>query len=335
MDTSFKVMQWNICSDDNPMTGIKRYEDELFNNSQYLINVERIKRTSFKRSYWMDILKFKSNNSDIIHATFQTLAPLKIVKRPTNFVLTVHDIIPYYYNTNKKIKSMWYLLRYTIPKADKIITDSTFTKNELIYKLNVDKNKIEVVPLGVSDAYKPLNKEECKNHFDLDHNKKYVLIVSSIESWKNMSLVNKIIEHSTNYTFIKIGYNQNLNNSKIINLGHIDESNMPFIYNACDLFLHTSLYEGFGLPILEAMACGCPVVSSNAASIPEVMKNAGILLDAKDTEDNAKEFAWNIYNVFSNETLKAKLITLGLNRAKELSWMQTVKKTVDVYKQLV
>ncbi len=326
-------MQWNFFGENDHQSGAKRYEDELFNNTKQMIDVKRIRRT--RRNYLMDAINFKANNSDVVHATFQMLAPLKMIKQPKKFVLTVHDIIPtIYFTTKQKIKTMWYLIEYAIPKADKIITDSMFTKNELISHLDVDKDKIHVVPLGVNDKYRPLNKDECKKRFNLDPNKKYILIVSSNEPWKNMELVNGIIDIIRDYTFIKIGYGQNSTNPKIINLGYINEIDMPNLYNACDLFLHTSLHEGFGLPVLEAMASGCPVISSNSASLPEIVKDAGILLDANNV-DSQDRFVDNIYKVLEQDDLRKRMIENGLIRSKEFSWNRNAIETIEVYNKIM
>ncbi|MCK5602881.1 glycosyltransferase family 4 protein [Candidatus Pacearchaeota archaeon] len=330
---SLKVMQWNFFSENDHQSGVKRYEDELFNNTNRIIDVKRVRRT--RRNYLMDAFNFKTNNADIVHATFQMLAPLKIIKQPKKFVLTVHDIIPtIYFTAKQKIKTMWYLTEYAIPKADQIITDSEFTKNELIDNLGVDDYKINVVPLGVDDKYHPMNKDECKKRFNLNPNKKYILIVSSNEPWKNMELVNDIIDSIGDYAFIKIGYGQNSTNPRVINLGYINEIDIPYLYNACDIFLHTSLYEGFGLPVLEAMACGCPVISSNSASLPEVVKGAGILLDAEKV-DSPKMFLDNIYHVLGNDDLRIRMVENGLTRSKEFSWNRTAKETIEVYNTLM
>ena len=325
-------MQWNFFKEDDNQSGAKRYEDELFNNTKQLMNVERIRRT--RRNYLADVFNFKINNADIVHATFQMLAPLKIIKRPPNFILTVHDIIPTIYSsTNEKMRSMWYFIEYAIPKADKIFTYSEFNKNEVMKYLDVDENKIHVVPLGVNDKYILMNKEECRKKFSLDSNTKYILIVSSNLPWKNMQLINEIVDMMDDYKFIKIGYGEILNNSKVINLGYVDEIDMPYLYNACDLYLQTSLYEG-GLPVLEAMGCGCPVVSSNSASLPEIIGDSGILLDA-DKFDSKFEFVENIHDVLEHDNLRKTLIENGLKQAKEFTWERTAKETIDVYNELM
>lgn len=324
-----KVTQWNFFSESDQQSGIKRYEDEIYNNTKSLINVERIGRK--RRSYLMDVLNFEKKDADVVHATFQMLAPLKIIKRANNFVLSVHDIIPtIYFNRVRKFRNLWFLSEWAIPHPDKIITDSVFTKKELIHYLNVDGNKIHVIPLGVDEKYQPLDKAVCKKRFSLDSEMDYILIVSSNEKWKNMELVNKIVDRIKEYKFIKIGYGELLDNSKMINLGYIDEKDMPSLYNACDLFLHPSLYEGFGLPPLEAMACGCPVISANVEPSQEVVGNGGIMCDPHDVN----EWTNVISEVLTNEGLRQNLIKKGLEQSKKFTWEKTAKETIKVYEEV-
>lgn len=329
-----KVMQWNICKKDNKQSGIKRYEDELYDATSEIIDVSRIQRRGI--SYLRDINHYKENNSDIVHATVQTLAPLKIIKRPDNFVLTVHDIIPtLYYGKLRKLKSLWFLTERAIPSADMIITISEFSKTELIKYLKIDPDKIRVVPQGINSNYHNMDKDKCRNLFDLDTDPdtKYILVVSSNEEWKNMGLLNKIITKYKHpkHKFIKIGYGQILDHPDIINLGYISEEKMPYLYNACDLFIHPSTYEGFGLPPLEAMACGCPVISSNSASLPEVIGDAGILLDGYDVDS----WVYQIDRVLSDSYLRNNLIKKGLNRSNKFSWHNTAQKTIEIYEEML
>jgi glycosyltransferase involved in cell wall biosynthesis len=327
-----KVMQWNFFNSNDKQTGVKRYEDEIYKYTSNIVDVERIGR---KTKNWLSYINtFKSNDADIVHATFQTLSPLKILKRPKNFVLTVLDIIPTtQFTTIQKLKHMWHLSEKCINYADKIIAISEFTKQELINHLNIDKDKIHVVYLGIdTDTYYPMNKLCCKLKFNFSRNKKHILIVSSNEPWKNMKLANEIInELGDTYQFVKIGYGDKLNNPKVINLGYVSEENMPILYNACDLFLHTSLYEGFGFPILEAMACGIPIISSDSSSLPEVVKNAGYLLDPNDKD----EFVSIIKFVLENKQMIEGLSILGIRNAKTFSWQKTAKETIEVYKTLL
>lgn len=333
----FRIMHWNFFKSSDNMSGAKRYEEELYKEmyANPEVRVEQIKRR--KRNFLLESSRFAKSNNEVVHATFQMLAPLKLTNRPKNFVLTVHDLIPkIYYSKTKKIRNMWPLIEYSIKKANKIITDSEFSKIELIRLLNITPEKIFIVPLGVSENYRQLNKYVCKQKLNLDLDVKHILVVSSNEPWKNMKLVNEIIElskeHKDNYKFVKVGYGEILDNPNVINLGYIPEEDMPTLYNACDLFLHTSLYEGFGLPVLEAMKCGCPVVSSDACSLPEIVGNAGILVRA-DREDSKYFFMSIICMLLEKEEFRLDYIKRGLARASEFTWEETARKTLEIYKK--
>ncbi|NHW22951.1 MAG: glycosyltransferase family 4 protein [Archaeoglobales archaeon] len=125
---------------------------------------------------------------------------------------------------------------------------------------------------------------------------------------------------------IKAGYSEKLEGEGIISMGWIKEADMPKLYNCADVYLHTSEYEGFGLPILEAMACGIPVVASNRASIPEVTGDAGVLVDLD--YDCVDEFAENILRVLDKNK---KIDKLALERSKTFSWERTARETLRVY----
>ena len=329
-----KIMHWNYFNEFDKQSGAKRYEDELFNNMS-LLDVSRIQKG--KGNIFSEAGNFKIDNSYIVHATFQPLAPLKLIKKPKHFVLTVHDIIPkFHYSNLQKLRHMWYLIEYAIPKADKILVYSEFNKNELINRLRVKEHKIHVVPLGVGSEYKPMDKDECINFFNLNENTKHILVVSSNAPWKNMQLVNKIISLMNelklfDYKIVKIGYGETLDTPGVINLGYIEEQHMSALYNACDLFLQPSLNEG-GLPALEAMACGCPVISADAASLPEIIGDGGILLNASD---NNCEYGFisSIRAILENDYLKNELVNKGLKRASEFPWSRTAKETIEVYKK--
>ncbi len=314
-----KINHWNFFENNKIISGAGRYENELFNNMQNFPDI------SIKRINGRNIFS-QPDNSDINHATFQELAPLKIFKNLKNFVLTVHDIIPTtQYTITQKIRHIWYLTEVCIQFADKIITDSEFTKNELINRLGISPYKIHVIPLGVGKNYTTYDKQSCREMFNFKPDKKYILIVSSNKPWKNMKLADKIINELHNeYQFIKVGYGEG-------DLGYVPEIQMPYLYNACDLFLHTSLYEGFGLPVLEAMACGCPIVSSNAASLPEVVKNAGFLIHPNAY--NFKMFIDTIRELLSNDSLYNSKRKKGIENAKEFTWERTAKETIKVYER--
>jgi len=319
-----KVMHWNSFCETDKQSGIKRYEDELYNHLKNKIDITRIQKT--KRNVFLD--KFKNGNADIVHATFQNLAMLKITKHPKRFIITIHDLIPkLYFPLRLKIKYMWYLNEFVFPFIDEIIVDSEYTKKSLIDLLNIDQNKIHVIYLGKSPIYKEYDKNISKKYLGLPNDKKLILIVSSNEPWKNVETMEKIIDDRSEYQFVKIGYETTIKKDNVINLGYVHENDMPYLYSACDVFVHTSAYEGFGFPVLEAMACGCPVVSSNATSLPEVIGNGGVLVNTM----SVPEYCNAIDRLLSHEIEYNRIKNNGIKQASKFTWERTAKLTLEVY----
>lgn len=323
-----KVMHWNYFHDGDGPSGIKRYESELYN---YMlknkdIELQRIQR--HKRNIFVQ--GFSTGGADIVHATFQELSVLRLLKGPKNFVLTVHDLIPKFYCSYiQKIRSLWNYTEGQIPKADKIIVDSHYTGMFLVDILKVDISKITVIPLGVSDIYHEHCKTNSKNRIGVSEDERYILINTSNQKWKNIDTLIKIIDMLPHYTFLKMGYGDNLYKDNVVNLGIVSEVDMPYVYSACDMFVHTSEYEGFGLPVLEAMACGCPVVSSNATSLPEVVGDGGILVNTKDVNS----YCHAIDMLMSNSEKYNEIKQRGIERSKIFTWQKTADMTYEVYKQ--
>lgn len=122
----------------------------------------------------------------------------------------------------------------------------------------------------------------------------------------------------------------NLQND-VIFTGYISDGDLPALYNAADLFVYPSLYEGFGLPPLEAMACGCPVITSNTSSLHEVVGDAGIMVDPYDVD----RLADAMHKVLSNDGLREDMIKKGLERAEMFSWEKTARETLKVYEEVI
>ena len=117
---------------------------------------------------------------------------------------------------------------------------------------------------------------------------------------------------------------------EVIFAGYVDEDELPAWYNAADLFVYPSLYEGFGLPPLEAMACGCPVITSNTSSLPEVVGDAGIMVDPHDVDALADAME----RVLTDESLREDMRRRGLERAKRFSWQRSAREMWDIYEEV-
>jgi len=335
-----KIVHWNISKASHPNYALRKYEDELYKSLDVIkedgTSLKRIRRpkgdilgsTVFSWAF------YKSHDADIVHATSQTLAPAIYFKNISKFVVTVHDLAPMVYPseiTNLSLKLQYLLTPRALKRADRVIAISNFTRDELLRLTELDEDKINVVHQGVDHSnYRPMNKLMCKEKFGLDPEDKHILVVSSNLEHKRMDIAKKLFEqiHSKrkDVKMIKAGYGEGLEGEGIISLGWVPEDDMPLLFNASDAYLHTSEYEGFGLPVLEAMSCGIPVIASNKASIPEVVGECGLLFDSNKFE---KEFSDEIFYMMDSGLDEA-----GLKRSNRFSWIKTSKETLNIYEQL-
>lgn len=288
------------------------------------------------------------------------IGPVDIFHGPAHFampvirgktIVTIHDIdfikIPDY------LEKGWvkYKGKYTqlsIKRANIIITISNYMKNELMESLGVPEEKIRVIYQGVSPEFTILKNKENLHEIRKKYGIKipYILFVGTFHKNKNLiRLVDafhrlKMSSHLPHQLVLAGGkgeltadLHQSIRKLKIeeavILPGYISEEDIYTVYNNSDLFVFPSLFEGFGIPVLEAMACGVPVVASNVCSLPEVVGDAGLLVDPM----NVDSIAEGIYKVLSDKELRYDLIKKGLKRAKLFSWEKTAKETIEIYRK--
>jgi glycosyltransferase involved in cell wall biosynthesis len=234
-------------------------------------------------------------------------------------------------------------------KADRIITVSQNSKEDIVKILKVSEKKVSVVYNGVSEEFKKIDDPLLFSSFKKKHNlpDKIILYVGTIQPRKNVDILLKIFhdlkkEKRIEHKLVIIGrdgwlYNSvedqirslNLEND-VIRIKNLSDEELPIIYNISDLFVYPSSYEGFGLSILEAMACGVPVIASNLSSIPEVVGDAGILVDPR----NCEEIKDAVYKLISNEALRQHYVKKGLERASRFSWDNAAACLIRIYNEV-
>ena len=236
-------------------------------------------------------------------------------------------------------------------RADKVITISEFSKKEIVNYLNINPNKIEIIPCGIdTNIFHPIQEtskiEGVKNKYNVQGN--YFLYLGTLEPRKNLV---RLIQA---YSIVKERHNnipklilagrygwkyepiiQEVKDHKlekeILFLNYIsNEDRVPLICEAAG-FLFPSLYEGFGLPPLEAMACGVPVLVSNSSSLPEVVEDAAIKIDPL----NVEEMANGIERLLFDNELRKTLIETGLQRASHFSWEKSANRLIEVYENTI
>ncbi|HEX7042535.1 MAG TPA: glycosyltransferase family 1 protein [Patescibacteria group bacterium] len=298
------------------------------------------------------------NKADLVHFPyfdpfFLTLPWLGSNKKT---IVTVHDLTPLIFPESFPIgikgKIKWMIQRYLLKKVDAIITDSNSSKKDIIKILNFPEEKIFVAYLAAAHHFRVLGKEglkKIKEKYDLPDN--FLLYVGDVTPNKNLPRLIKAVL-CTNVPLVMVGkalVNENIDLSnpwnkdlkevlelakgkdQIRRLGFVEDEELVGLYNLANAFIMPSLYEGFGLPLLEAMACGCPVITTNNGSIPEVVGDGAYIVDGESINDIEK----GIREVIGNKSLAKKLSEKGLIMSKNFSWENTAKETVDVYTKVV
>jgi glycosyltransferase involved in cell wall biosynthesis len=297
----------------------------------------------FTKGVWM----MKKDKIDIFWGMRHMLPPIL----PINIkkVLTVHDIVWHYFPdtmSRYNLLVMKLLADRSIKISDHIITVSNTTAQAITDVLDIRRQKITVIYHG-ADQYIPLKKEDSAEYISEKYktNKAYVLTVSTIEPRKNLATLLMAFSKlkSDGFQLLIAGasgwknspiyreYEElGLTENQVKFLGYIPDEDMNKLYSGALLFAFPSFYEGFGMPALEAMACGTPVISSNTSSLPEVVGDAGILLDPDDTD------LWieTIRKVIDNEEIRCNMREKGLVRAKLFSWKKAAVETLKVFKTL-
>lgn len=302
-----------------------------------------------QRLYWQQWglpRRAKKAKVDILHVPGFDAPFLK----PCPVVLTVHDLIGRIFPHNLPPISRFYWsfwLPYSIRWADVIIADSECTRRDLIRWTGISPERVRVVYLGVDASFRPLRDnaslEAVRAKYGLPD--RFVLYVGTIEPRKGLDTL--LIAYAMLADEIpqdlviagKLGwYTRPLFQlieayrlkQRVHFIGYVADDDLPKLYNLATLFVYPSRYEGFGLPPLEAMACGVPVICSNVASLPEVAGDAAWLVPP----DAPEVLAAAMRQVLENEQLQDMMRTKGLERARNFTWEETARRTVEIYEEL-
>jgi glycosyltransferase involved in cell wall biosynthesis len=284
-------------------------------------------------------VQINSWGADIVHETYYSSLPKlgSKVMRVTTAYDMIHEIFPDDFPINDKTTDH---KKRTFDRVDHIISISHSTKRDLLKYFDIEESKISVVHLGVDIA---------KYHAIVNYENRqrpFLLYVGARGGYKNFCSVLRAIACSCSlkkeFDMIAFGGGKfSANETALIReLGFKDsqvkqvsgsDDVLVGLYRQAEAFIYPSLYEGFGLPPLEAMAAGCPVICSNNSSIPEVVNNAGEYFDPKDYESIANA----IEKVMRSSELKSKLMQAGFDNVKKFSWVNCARETMSIYNQLV
>lgn len=254
---------------------------------------------------------------DIFHSSDWIQPPTRAKK-----VTTYHDVVPLKYpkwSHPKIVKVHRRRLELVEKEIDMVVAVSESTKKDLLRNSNIPAKKIVVIYEAAGSQYKPQDKasvEEFRKKYNLPQ--RFILAIGGVGERRNL---NRIKEAAGKYPLVIAG--------QTIPYIHSDE--MPLLYSSANLLLYPSLYEGFGLPILEAMGCGLPVITSDISSMPEVGGNAAIYVNSLRVEEISKK----VKEVMEDKDLREEMIKNGFVQNKKFSWERCGQETADLYRKLM
>jgi glycosyltransferase involved in cell wall biosynthesis len=311
----------------------------------------RIKGSTLFWQLFLSPLKLRRDiDLSIVHDPWD-IACFAIFDLHCKKVVTIHDIAPLTgLNTTSRFNVVLHkrLLPRVIKRADIIITVSQFSKNEIVKYFGTEPDKIKVVYQGISEGFRIVPKTELTPIFaKYKLPPTFILYVGAICKQKNIQLLLKAYSRIKKEISEKVvivgpqmyGGDNNLFQlirdldlkEDVIFTGYVNDNELPLFYNAASIFVFPSLYEGFGLPPLESMACGTPVITSDRTSLPEVVGDAGLMVNPSDVDSMIR----TIKMLLNDEDLRRKMIKRGLERIKMFQEQQSAQKTLEIYRELV
>jgi glycosyltransferase involved in cell wall biosynthesis len=270
-------------------------------------------------------------------------------------VVTVHDVgyleHPEYF-TRERVWQLKLTVGRTVRRAAKILTGTEVARRSILKVYpGLDESKVVVVPLAASPGFRPISRESASARVRARHavGGPFILSVGDLQPRKNhIGLIRAFARLAKAYpqfrhTLVLVGKptwftgkveaaaRESGVAERIRFLGFVSDNDLLDLYNACDCFVFPSFYEGFGLPALEAMACGRAVVCSSAAALPEVVDGAAILFDPYATDEMVRAMA----DVLLDADLRGRMERLGIQRAAYFSWQKTAHKTLEAFHQVL
>jgi len=280
---------------------------------------------------------------------------LPLVKSKKTLV-TLHDCTPLVFPENYPVgfegRINFFLQKMSLKSVKAVLTDSENSKKDIIKYLAVPPEEIYVIYLAADPIYQKLNTNDLKQKTKLKYNlpEKFLLYVGDVNYNKNLlgliKAFNLVKEGELNLVLVGRAFeNRELSEVKILFssikdlnlgrkvrfLGFVPDEDLVSVYNLASVYCQPSFYEGFGLQILEAMACGCPVVTSNISSLPEIAGDAAVLVNP----NSVAEIARGIKKLLEEKNFRDEKIQAGFSQAKKFSWDKTAEETIKVYEKLL
>jgi glycosyltransferase involved in cell wall biosynthesis len=289
--------------------------------------------------------RLRQDRPNLLHV--QYTAP---VFCPVPVVVSVHDVSflehPEYFPSFRALQ-LRYTVHRTVKAASRVLTPSEFSKRRILDAYGLPDDKVVVLPNGVCASFRPISREIAQRwaQSSLGLTAPFVLTVGDLQPRKNHASLIRAFEkliraypqlphhlvivgkETWHGAAIRAAARKSSVSDRIHFTGFVSDPDLLKLYGACDLFVYPSFYEGFGLPILEAMACGRAVACSNTSAMPEVADSAALLFDPHSDDD----LLLTMRDLLLNPELRARMERLGAQRAPMFSWEKTAAKTLDLY----
>jgi len=326
-----------FCSNEDQTSIMQRHTSRLVANKSSKYSLSELLSLSYQSSRL---------NVDVFHEPHYTL-PVGLRCRS---VVTMHDLIhisfPQYYSGLKRFYARQ-MIAHACRAANVVLTDSEYVKKELMIRFGVSTERIRVVRLGVASTFRETKGDDEVQRFKNRYGVKrpLILYVGGLKPHKNIPTLLRAVSEIRKSDDIQVGFvgesitaNEQLQrlvenlqlNDTIIGFGRLSERELALAYASALVLVLPSEYEGFGLPVIEAMAAGAPVIGANAAAIPEVVGEAGLLFHPHDVGD----LATKILSLLHNQHLRNDLIQRGRANSLRFSWEECAKETLRIYQSL-
>jgi glycosyltransferase involved in cell wall biosynthesis len=273
---------------------------------------------------------------------------MPLLGRTIPTIVTIHDMAELRLRKYGLLRTTYRFLVNLIAAhlADHVLTVSESSKRDIIRLLRIPESKVTVVYNGVSEEFRPLDPRECKEYLaskysikgdfllapgGLSRNKNIPGLLAAMRLLKERGRLESLVllgdKEDREFKYVGVDLQHSRLDETVILPGFVPREDLPVFYNAAALVVYPTLYEGFGFPVLEAMACGTPVVASNTSSLPEVAGNAALLVDPR----NPQEIADAVQRLLTNETLRGELSSRGLLHARQFTWEKAAKETLEAF----
>lgn len=312
-------------------------------------HIRQVSANPYFRLGWGISRHLRADNANLLHV--QYTAPL-FSSVPT--VVTVHDVSfiehPEYFTATRRPQLRLTVAR-SVAAATKIITVSEFSRDAILRAYDIPADRVHAIPNAASPDFRPVNRDKARTAAGkiLNFEAPFIFSVGDLQPRKNhigliaafskLITANPTLGHHLVLTGKQTWFTPRVIEAarasgfaeRIHFTGFVPDHQLLQLYNACDCFVFPSFYEGFGLPILEAMACGRAVICSNTSAMPEVADGAGLLFNPDQTEDMTRA----LRDVLIDHELRARMERLGIQRAATFSWNRSARATLEVYHEAV